>query len=328
MSEDDIHHAHDKLFKAGFSDPANTAALLQAEMAPEIACQIDWSHLQLQPGSFIDSQFRTSESDLLFSAPLAGRDCRIYLLFEHQTQRDPLLALHLLRYMVRIWESLARASTTTDSPPLTIILPFVLAQNAEAWHVEPNLVSLLDLPPDLAAKLKPHLPDFLFHLIQLATLPFEAIRGTPSGILILRTMKAERLSKLLDEPVWDESLLVQLPRETFELLLRYILAADIDKSAFVHRINSLGDAQTKARAMTLAQQFKQEGRQEGRQQGRQEGEVQMALRQVQRKFPEIAAEAAPRVKALSEDKLLAFGEAILFFATAEDCLKWLADSPS
>ncbi|MCB1227689.1 MAG: Rpn family recombination-promoting nuclease/putative transposase, partial [Verrucomicrobiales bacterium] len=59
MAEDDsdIHHAHDKLFKAGFSDPSTAAAFLQSQLSPAIVSRIDWPRLQLQPGSFIDSHF-------------------------------------------------------------------------------------------------------------------------------------------------------------------------------------------------------------------------------------------------------------------------------
>jgi hypothetical protein len=34
-------------------------------------------------------------------------------------------------------------------------------------------------------------------LIQLAELPFEKMIGTPAGILVLRTLKAEQLERLL-----------------------------------------------------------------------------------------------------------------------------------
>ena len=329
MAEDDsdIHHAHDKLFKAGFSDPSTAAAFLQSQLSPAIVSRIDWLRLQLQPGSFIDSQFRASESDLLFSAPLAGRPSLLYLLFEHQTTHDSLLPLRLLRYMVRIWENHLKAHDSDPSPKLPVILPIVLAQNAEVWNIDPHFAKLLDIPPDLACDLQPHIPDFLFHFIQLAEIPFEDIRGTPAGILILRTMKAERLSQLLADPVWDESLIVQLPRETFELLLRYILAADIDKTAFVNKVQAIQHSPTRHRAMTLAQQFRQEGRQEGHQEGRlegrQEGEVSLTLRLLRRKFPRIAAEAESLVRQLDEERLLAFGEALLFFEASEDCLDWL-----
>ena len=107
------------------------------------------------------------------------------------------------------------------------------------------------------------MPDFSFRLIQLAALPFEAIRGTPAGIMTLRVMKAERVAQLLADPVWDEALLIQLPRATLELLLRYLLRADIDKDAFNRKVNAITQSGLKTTAMSLAEQLRQEGRQEG-----------------------------------------------------------------
>lgn len=68
--------------------------------------------------------------------------------------------------------------------------------------------------------------------------------------------------------VWDEPLLAQAPRALFGLLLRYILAADIDKAAFENKLQSIQDAETRGHAMTLAQQYHQEGHEKGRHEGR------------------------------------------------------------
>ena len=105
MSEAPIHQPHDKLFKASFSDPVNAAAFLRWEVPPALSGKIAWEQLRVEPGSFVDSHYRHTESDLLFSAKLAGSDSLLYLLFEHQTTPDPALALRLLRYVVRIWEA-------------------------------------------------------------------------------------------------------------------------------------------------------------------------------------------------------------------------------
>ena len=102
-------------------------------------------------------------------------------------------------------------------------------------------------------------------------MPFEKILGTPMGILTLRALKAEKLQALLDDTVWDESLLIQLPSASFEMLMRYILDRDLDKPAFRRRLKTLRNPKLSKNAMSLAEQFRQEGIRKGRQQGRQEG---------------------------------------------------------
>jgi hypothetical protein len=70
---------------------------------------------------------------------------------------------------------------------------------------------------------------FEYRHLQLAQMAFEAIPGTPGGILVLRAMKAQRLGRLLDDQVWDENLMKLTPLELLQRVLRYLLAADIDK---------------------------------------------------------------------------------------------------
>jgi predicted transposase YdaD len=268
MPEDPIHQPHDKLFKQGFCDPVNAAGFLRHQFPPEITEQIDWEHLTLQSGTFIDSHYRSSEGDLLFGTRLGERECFVYLLFEHQIAEDPMIALRLLRYMVRIWEAFHKGS---PSAPLPIILPVVLAQNKKAWKVSPKFSTLLDLPTGLHEYIRPFLPDFRFQLVQLSEMPYEAIRGTPAGIFLLRVMKAERSGQLLGDAVWDESLMSQIPEMIFEMVIHYLLNAEIDSERFESRLRKVSQSNLKKSAMTLAQQLTQKGLEKGRLEGTQKG---------------------------------------------------------
>jgi len=256
------HQPHDKLFKAGFSDPETTAGFLCGQLPEAIVHAIDWSSLALQPGSFIDSQFRQSESDLLFHARSVDHPIAFYLLFEHQTTEDAQLALRLLRYMVRIWEHHLKSHPEESLP---VILPVVLAQNDRSWSLKPDFSSLLDIPPALHPHLRPFIPDFAFRIIQLAEMPFDAIVGTPAGIMILRTLKAERSGDLLADPVWDEAMLAEIPSALFEMILAYLWEASLDPQALECRLDSIRNTTVRQTAMTYAQKLRHEGRQEGRQ---------------------------------------------------------------
>lgn len=164
----------------------------------------------------------------------------------------------------------------------------VLAQNAEKWELANYFSALLDLPAGVQDEARRFAPEFTFRLIQLAELPFERIVGTPAGVLILRTLKAEQTEELLGDAVWDEALIARAPREIFAMVLRYILAAgEIDTAAFEHRVEQLRHAETRKDAMTLAQQYHQQGLEKGRKEGltlaqqfRQEGEIETRQRAV------------------------------------------------
>ncbi len=267
---DDLHQPNDKLFTITFGVPENAAALLRAELPVEIAEVIDWSGLRPLPGSFVDSQYRRSHTDLLFSAPMRDSEALIYVLFEHQSSPDRWLPLRLLRYMSRIWESLVKSRERIPGSLLPVILPVVLSQNDERWDQPTRLAELLELPASTHAEMLPYVPDFSYRHVQLAEMGFDSIPGTPSGILVLRAMKAQRAGLLLDEVVWDQELILQAPRWVFQLVLRYILGTDVDKAGFESRLRELSDPEIREDAMTLAQRYQQEGRQEGRMAGRQD----------------------------------------------------------
>jgi len=177
--------------------------------------------------------------------------------------------LRVLSYMVRIWRGhIQKPNAGKKLPP---ILPLVLAQDAKPWKSPTRFGELVVAPEGLAERMREHTPDFAFGLIELFRMPFEKILGTPAGILTLRALKAERESMLLDDSVWDEALLVQLPAEALECLLRYIFDREIDKPQFRRKLKEITDPKLNKNVMSLADQLRQEGREEGREAGREEG---------------------------------------------------------
>ena len=70
---------HDRLFKVGFGEPRRAADFLREHLPADLSKAVDWDSLRREPDSFVDSHFRSSESDLLFSAEIGGREARLYL---------------------------------------------------------------------------------------------------------------------------------------------------------------------------------------------------------------------------------------------------------
>ena len=58
--------------------------------------RIDWNALRLVPGGFVQENLAERFTDLLHATTLDGRDARIYLLFEHLSTVDRLVAFRLL----------------------------------------------------------------------------------------------------------------------------------------------------------------------------------------------------------------------------------------
>jgi predicted transposase/invertase (TIGR01784 family) len=73
---------------------------------------------------------------------------------------------------------------------------------------------------------------------------------------------------------------------------------------------------------------KREAREEGREEGRIEGERGLLLRQIERRFGELAAEEIASIEALNSQELEHLGEAMWDFKTREDLLNWLQENSS
>ena len=297
-----IHHPHDKLVKSTFSDPDNARAFMEAHLPRKLTRRIDWSTLTLVSGSFIDPEFAATSSDLLFTVKIDCQPAFLYILFEHQNQEDPLIGLRLLTYMVRIWNDYLRNNPLATKLPA--ILPLVLAQDNKPWKSSTHFADLIDIPEGAGEDIKKHIPDFEFQLVELFRMPFEKIFGTPMGILTLRALKAEKLQALLDDAVWDESLLIQLPSASFEMLMRYILDRDLDKPAFRRKLEKLRNPKLSKNAMSLAEQFRQEGRQEGHQEGLIFSKQQDILEALEIRFQRVPGGLREEIEAIIDTKKL------------------------
>jgi len=270
MPEDALHQPNDKLLRATFSVPENARAFFQNHLPAEVAGALEWSSLALEACTFIDPQFASSESDLLFHIKLHQSEAFLYLLFEHQSTEDPRMALRLLSYIVRIWERFAKSHALPAKLPA--ILPIVLAQGKRPWKTSTRLEDLIDLPPAFAHVLRAWQPTLAYHLMELVRIPYESIAGTPEGILTLRALKAQPVDELLGDALWDEPLLFLIPEDALERILRYILNAEANVSQLEERIKKIRSKPLQTKTMTLADQLIQKGMQKGIQQGRQEGE--------------------------------------------------------
>jgi hypothetical protein len=169
--------------------------------------------------------------------------------------------------MVRIWEEWIRLYG--NSKPLPVIFPVVLAQDRRIWKLSTQFSALFGNAASLDF-LRPFLPDFAFRLIQLAAIPFDAIRGTPDGIFVLRVLKADPTGRLLGNAVWDNNLLANVSRRLFDRFISFLFARTdpIDRPHFIRKIHRVRNPALRTSAMTLAQQLRQEGFATGKQEGR------------------------------------------------------------
>ena len=281
---------HDAIFKSVFQEPKHAAAELRHILPGELASAIQWSSLKLEPGSFVDPKLADQHSDLLFSADALGSRERVlvYLLFEHQSTNDPMMALRMLSYMVRIWTRYAKQNSNS---PLPLVIPALLAQVQGGWSAPSRFSELFATEARQLGRAV--LPDFTFavddlHLATDEDLRQRALPDPATVTLWLMRDVRDRAALFAHLVDWADALerIARSPGgdDVLALLLRYIAVAsgDLQLSEFRDILKGRAPA-VENLAMTIAElleakvlaqgiaQGEAKGRAEGRAEGIEEG---------------------------------------------------------
>jgi len=179
---------HNNFFHFALSQIPNARSLIETQLTSRALAELDLDSLQLQPGSFIDSDLREKFSDLIFSVRLANHqeqpgDALVYFLFEHKSQVDQLTVFQLLSYLVRIWEMRLR-----EGLPLCPIVPLVVYHGESGWSAARRLGELIRYPEGLAE----YQVEFVFRLLDLSQLSDAKVTGSPVLQSTLRLLKYSR----------------------------------------------------------------------------------------------------------------------------------------
>jgi len=272
---------HDSFFKAVFSRPSEATGVLKAVLPPALVDQLDLSSAKEVRGSFVDSHLTWRYSDLLYTVKLLDREAFVYVLWEAQVSQDPLMPLRLLIYMGRIWEDWlkkeeARRKEAQDFsaikkvPP---ILPVVLYPGPKPWAAPTNPLQVIDLPQDLLAAVRDHLPSFEFVLDDLSQQDDEALRRREAGplgklaLLLLRHARDEREEFLIFLRTMRGLVSALGDRDDQVMAFSYILSVSEVESAEIEA--ALGPEVTEV-VVTAAERLRAEGKVEGRVEGRRE----------------------------------------------------------
>jgi len=268
---------HDAVFRRIFGVPANAASQLRAVLPPDLAGRLDLARLAPAPGSFVDESLRWRHSDLLFTAPLDGRDAFVYVLIEHQSSDDPLMAYRMLRYLTRIWDAYERGHPKAGRLPA--VIPLVVHHGKRRWASPVQLLDVINLEPDAKQRVQTYLPRFEFLLDDLSgiddrqlhdrdlTPPAEItlvlLRDAPGNPHIAAGLRprSDKLRAVLDQPDGGEA---------FIALLTYIeVVSEAPVGALRDLAASLGPDAEEA-YVTTAEILRAEGRVEGKALGKAE----------------------------------------------------------
>jgi len=151
----------------------------QAYLPKPLANKADWKTLQALPKEHFTNQREKMVVDLLYQVKMNGNDTLLYILVEHQSSNDPLMALRVHQYTYRVIESHMRKNDTKKIP---LIFPIVLYHGHERRTFTNDIRDLVDAPKALVDQffLQP------FQLIDLSTIKDDVLKKQAwAGIMLL-----------------------------------------------------------------------------------------------------------------------------------------------
>jgi Putative transposase, YhgA-like len=112
---------------------------------------IDFAQLQPDPTTYVQRDFRHVESDIVLRGPLKGHGQQrilIYILIEHQSEPDELMAFRVLEYVMQIYGSQRRDWGQTHPSfagfRFQAVLPVVFYTGERPWPSVGNMASLIE----------------------------------------------------------------------------------------------------------------------------------------------------------------------------------------
>ncbi|MEV0076601.1 Rpn family recombination-promoting nuclease/putative transposase [Nocardia neocaledoniensis] len=316
---DSVHHPHDGLVKHTLSKPENAAALARPiveDVAPVLATRISWAELERESVTFVSKHLAHAESDVLYRSTIDGdRPAYIYVLHEHQSSVDKLMAFRLLEYVLSIWKH-HRKTHPGGSDVLSFVLPIVTCANPKggSWTASTQLADLIDVDDEVRIELDPYLPRLGYLLNDLTATPLAEILarlGTPATRILQVLLKVvPGNTRLHLELRVLESDLRRIDADELCAVLTYILSeGDTAAPDLQTLVDDIGP-EAKEAFMSTASRLRAEGSADG--------QVKVLLRLMTQKFGPVPARVVTAMRGASQDQIDVWAGRLLSAKTLDD----------
>ncbi|WGM09041.1 Rpn family recombination-promoting nuclease/putative transposase [Arsenophonus nasoniae] len=257
---------HDSVFKQFLSEKETAKDFFDIWLPDEIKALCDLDSLKVESGSFIDSDMKNYQSDILYSVSTKKGSGYIYVLIEHQSTPDKLIAWRLMRYSL----SAMHKHLEHGNKQLPLVFPILFYCGEQSPH--PHSTHWLDCFED--RKLAESLYTQPFKLADVTTLDDgEIMQHKRIALLELlqKHIRRRDMTELLDSIVKLLSYNYYTDNQVITMFNYLIQEGNAQKPMeFITEIAKQSEKHEGA-LMTIAQALKQEGYQLGKNDGVQEG---------------------------------------------------------
>jgi hypothetical protein len=184
----ELLRGHDALVKFVFGEPAQFRELLALCLPPAVFAAMDSGTLKRLDGELVDDALAKGQLDIAFEVQIDGTWVLLHLV-EHKSWADPLTALQVAGYTLRLLERWRRQHPERRLPA---VLPLVVHHGDRPWRVPQSLRELIDLGPSpagaLASWLQPFQLQQQFLLLDLAAMPRQQIEAAQCSAATVLTL--------------------------------------------------------------------------------------------------------------------------------------------
>ncbi|WP_334472466.1 Rpn family recombination-promoting nuclease/putative transposase [Arsenophonus sp. PmNCSU2021_1] len=260
---------HDSVFKQFLSEKETAKDFFDIWLPDEIKSLCDLDSLKVESGSFIDSEMKNYQSDILYSVSTTKGSGYIYVLIEHQSTPDKLIAWRLMRYCMAAMQKHLEAG----HKELPLVFPILFYTGEKSPY--PYSTDWFDCfsGRDIAEKIytKP------FRLADVTTLEDgEIMKHKRMALLelIQKHIRRRDMTEFLNEIVTLLSYNYYTDNQVITMFNYLIQEGNAKKPMeFITEIAKQSEKHEGA-LMTIAQQIEEIGIQKGMQQGMQQGKAE------------------------------------------------------
>jgi predicted transposase/invertase (TIGR01784 family) len=310
----------DSIFKELFEDRTVFYDFLKAFLPKEITKQIKETDLKREQTELIGKDFSIKRSDILYKIEKRnGQDIYIYLLLEHQSKVDQLMAFRMLAYKVRIWEQYVKSHKKESEQKgfkLPVIIGMVFYDGKAKW------TSPMDVKDKITEikNMEEYLIKANYELINLSNIKEETIINMKKalGVILLtdkpnvRIKNAEELLKIINKDI-----LLKLPEEEKEKFDKHrnafieLFGKRTDYKEIEERFEELKEMEVPKMFNTLEEIAKRD-REKAKLEGEREGKLEFAIRILSKRFGnQLTEEIKDKIRKADEKTIDYIGDNLL-----------------
>ncbi|WP_040741759.1 Rpn family recombination-promoting nuclease/putative transposase [Nocardia tenerifensis] len=314
------NNPHDTYFRRVLTRSSDAVCAIRGAVPDNLAELVDWSVMELLSCSFISRELRSRYTDILYRTRMAGREAYIYVLVEHQSSVDRMMALRMLGYLVDIWRYYLRQNPKARTLPP--VIPVVVHNNSTgcAWSAETEVYDLIDVEEPARSAMDPWLPRLRFLLDDVATMDMEALRArklTPATLVMLVLQQIAPGNSHLEadmKPLLEDVRAMQeQPGGIDDLITMFTYIITVGETT-AESLESLTDQlgpRAKEAAMTTADQLRAEGEARGRAEGEARGRAEVLLELLASRFGSVPRRIVDAVCNADQEQMRLWSRRIL-----------------